>query len=219
MTKITRRALVASAAALAIAGPALAAGQKSVEAGKVFPFLENYLKLPAPERNRFTLAYYMTRDGKPAANQKGWIGAGATRTPVSTGPDGRVLCLPTLAQLQAKAPLVLDAPESAKFGMNMVVEAAMRPGLELDAAELAMAIAQAAQGAKKAAGLLGVMVPKFEVAAFKGVSSGSAVMADGKVVALPVLKGTPVYNPAKLKGARALKFAKAPSQIILAPAA
>jgi hypothetical protein len=52
----TRRALIASTLALA-ASPAFAAEVKSVEVAKVFPYLENYWKLAAGERNRFTVAY------------------------------------------------------------------------------------------------------------------------------------------------------------------
>ena len=64
----TRRVLIASALALA-AVPAWAADKKSVEVGKAFPYLENYWKLPAGERSRFAVVYYLKRDGRPAAGE------------------------------------------------------------------------------------------------------------------------------------------------------
>ena len=219
MTAATsRRAFLAAAAATALAGPALAAGSKTVPCDKAFPFLDNYLKIPAAERTRFTLAYYLQVDAKPPKNLKGWLGEGAARAPVPIAADGRVQRLPTLAQLKAKTPLSFDVPETTKFSVNMVIEPLVRPAAEISAADLALAVAQAAKGAKKAAGLMSVAVPKMESVVFKGVSAGTVVHADGRTAALPVIKGSPVFEPGKQKGATTLKFARAPSQMMIAPA-
>ncbi len=216
MSEQTRRLVLMSGLAAAAAGPALAqAGQKSVEVAKAFPYLENYLKLAPAERSRFTVAYYLATEGKPAAGMKGWIAHGGARTPVTVRADGRVLPLPTLAQIRGNAMLHLDAPASAKFNVSMTVEPIVRPAAEMPAADLAQSIDQAARGAKRMAGLLGVAVPKFDRVVFRGVASGTAVLAGGRTAALPVVKGTPVFEPAKLKTAQTLRFPRAPSQVLI----
>lgn len=213
----TRRALIASALALA-ATPAIAAEKKLVEVGKVFPYLENYWKLPAAERSRFTVAYYLQRDGKAAAGVKGSIVVGATRTPLAAGPNGRVSPLPSLAQIKAGAKIELDVPAGTRMGMNLSIEPLARAAAEMSAPELALAVAQSAKGAKKVAGLLGLGMPTINAVHFKGAGSGQVVHADGRVTALPVVKGNPVFEPGKLTTARTLKFTRVPTQMMLGPA-
>lgn len=210
---MSRRGLLVGAAAFAVAGPAAA---ETVAIAKAFPFLEAYLKLPPQERNRFTLAYYLTRDGKPAEDLKVWIADGATKTPVPVGPKGKLERLPTLAQLQSKSvKTVFDAPETAKLGINLAVEPTARPAPEMDAAELALAVAQAAKGAKKAAGLVGFAVPKLQKVRIRA-ASGQVVFADGRTQALPIEAGSVVFEPAKLKGAVKLRFPAAPERMLIA---
>lgn len=213
----TRRALIASALALA-AAPAWAADKKSVEVGKAFPYLENYWKLPAGERSRFAVVYYLKRDGRPAAGLRGAIVQGAARTPVSVAATGRVSPLPTLAQIRGGANIEFDVPADTKFSMSMQIEPTVRPAAEMSAPELALAVTQAAKGAKKVAGLMGMAMPTIAAVAFKGVSAGTVVHADGRTAALPVKEGMPFFQPAKLRTAATLKFARAPSQLLLAPA-
>ena len=59
-----RRAVLAGLAALSLAGRAEAAA-KVVDAKKVFPFLDAYLKLPPADRSRFRLVYTFRSGGKP----------------------------------------------------------------------------------------------------------------------------------------------------------
>lgn len=219
MNQTSRRAFIVAAAATAAAGPALAQANKSVSCDKVFVFLENYLKIPAAERDRFILAYYLRIDGQPPKGLNAWLGAGAERIPVPIAADGRVQRLPTLAQLKAKTPLVFDVPDSTKFSLSMTIEPVARPAAEMKAADLAAAVAQAAKGAKKAAGLLGAVAPKMESVTFRGVAAGTVVHANGSTSALPLVKGQPVFQPGKLKTAAILKFAKAPAQMMIGPAA
>lgn len=213
----TRRALVASILAFA-ATPALAEAKKSVEVGKAFPFLENYLKLPAAERSRFTVAYYLKRDGRPAAGLKGAIIMGAARTTLTVQASGKVAPLPTLAHFRGGAKVEFDVPEGTRMSMNLSLEATMRSAAEMSAAELALAVAQSAKGARKAAGLLGVAMPAINAVHFKGVSAGTVVHADGRTTALPVRDGSPVFQPEKLRTAATLRFARAPTQLLLGPA-
>ena len=212
----SRRLFLASALAFA-ATPALAAG-KSVEVAKAFPYLENYWKLPPKDRSRFVLAYYLKRDGRPASGLNGVIVSGGTRTPLRIGADGRVAPLPTLTQIRAKAKLEFDVPESTKFNMSMVIEPLARPAAEMNAADLALTVAQAARGARKVAGLMGLAMPPIDAVLFKGVASGTVVHADGRTAALPRRDGLVVFQPSALKTAKTLRFPKAPSQLVLGPA-
>lgn len=209
------RRLVLAGLAAAAASPALAAEKKTVEAGKVFPYLENYWKLPAADRSRFTVAYYLQRDGRAASGLKGAIIVGATRTPLTVGPMGRVSPLPTLAQMKAKARIELDVPPGTRFSMNFTIEPIARPAAEMSAPDLALAVTQAAKGAKKVAGLMGMAMPSITRVIFKGVSAGQAVHADGHVSALPVAGGSAYFEPAAMKTARTLKFSRAPSQMTM----
>jgi hypothetical protein len=215
MTPQTRRALLTSALAFAATPTFAAAEKKSIEVGKAFPYLENYWKIAAAERSRFTVAYYLARDGRPAAGLKGTIVAGAARTPFSVGAGGRVATLPTLAQIRAKAMLELDAPATARFNMSMVIEPSARPAAEMDAQALALAVGQAAKGAKKVAGLMGLAMPTLDRVIFKGVSAGTVVHADGRTAALAMQEGSPVFEPGKLRTARTLRFARVPTQMMM----
>lgn len=212
--RMCRRGLLAGLAAFAAAAPAAA---KSREIGKAFPYLEAYLELPPAERSRFSLAYYLGRDGQPAEGMKVWLADGAAKTPLTVGARGRVERLPTLAQLRSEsARVVFDVPDKAKLSLNLQVEPNVCLAPEMDAVELALAVAQAAKGARKAAGLVGFAVPKFDKVVFVRGGGGQAVFADGRVRALPVEKGAAVFEPAALKGAVKLRFAATPERMLIA---
>eukprot|EP01030_Chromulinospumella_sphaerica_P022597 gene22597-22583_t len=99
----TRRAALTGLAALlplSLAGEAFAKS-KAIEIGKLFPFLDLYLGIPAADRTRFSLAYfYKVEAGGPLTLTL--VGADGSRTPLPLGPDGRVSRLPTLAEIKAK---------------------------------------------------------------------------------------------------------------------
>jgi hypothetical protein len=218
MSKLSRRtALVALFAVLAVAGTAQAAG-KAVGLDKAFPYLENYLRIPAAERSRFVVAYYLMRGGKPATGLKAWIVQGALQTPVPIGADGRVQRLPSLQQLQAKAKLSLDAPADSKFQLSLQIEPLVRPAAEVDAQQLVLAVLQADAGVHKAAGLLGFAAPKLTRVYFKGAVGSEAVWADGRRVKLGVLKGLPYFDLPTQKGAKLIRFTRPPVQMEIGPA-
>lgn len=217
----SRRGLILSAAAFAASAPVLAhaaAKGETVAAKKIFPFYDLYLGIPAAERSRFVMAYYLKINGKTAAGHTLWlIGASGARTALPVGPDGRIQKLPTLADFKAGATIDPAKREDAeKFSIAMEMEALVRPGETIAAADLVAAIDQCNAAIRKKAGLIGFAAPKMEQAVFVGVSAGQAVLAGGKTVPLPVTKGLPVYQPAALPGVQALKFAKAPSRVFLA---
>jgi hypothetical protein len=217
MIALSRRIVLAGVLACAVALPA-AAADKSVELGKVFPYLDAYLKIPPAERSRFTLAYRLTQGGKPITGVKAWIVQGATRIPVTVAADGRVEHLPTLAQIQGGGKLEIDAPPQTKFGISMEIEPVMRPAAEMDASALSGALEQAATGAKKAAGVMGFAIPKMERIYFRGGAGGEVIWLDGKHSVLGTAKGMPVIDAAYLRKAKTIRFAKPPTQMFIGPA-
>lgn len=214
---LDRRALLAAAlGAAAAAGPALADAPRTVPAKKLFPYLDLYLSIPPAERTRFTLGYYLKRDGKPFSGA-GFVllGAGGARTPLPLAASGRFARTPSLADLKADAQVELPPAGQGKFQLSMEMEPLVAMAETMNAGDFAAAIAQCAAAIRKKAGLLGFAVPKITQAAFIGVPSGAAVLPGGRTAALPLVKALPAYNPAALPGATQLKFSRAPARAIL----
>ncbi len=208
----SRRTLLTLMGALALApSAALGADGKQVDAKKVFPYLDAYLKLPAADRSRFRLAYYFRSNGKPLT-APAWLVDGAQRQPLAVRPDGRVERPPTLAQLEG-GKVQIDVEPGTKVGVSMSVEPLLAPARDMAARELTAALSQASTGVRKALGVLAMAMPKLEVIQFHGVTAGEAELADGRRMALPVVKGLVTYDPAKLAGAKTLRFARAPSRL------
>lgn len=214
---LDRRTLVAAALGLsAVPGLALAES-KLIPAKKLFPFLDLYLGIPAPERSRFTLGYYLKLDGKPfSGGGFTLVAANGARTPLPVGAGGRFARTPSLADLKAGAQVEILRQGAGKFQLSMEMEPLVPMAETMNAADFTAAIAQCATAIRKNAGLLGFAAPKITQVAFVGVSSGTAVLGGGKTAPLPLLKALPAYSPAALPGASQLKFARAPARAILA---
>ena len=205
-----RRAVLTGLATLALATPAAAAA-KVVDPKKVFPYLDAYLKLAPADRNRFRMVYFFKKDGRPLTAPI-WLVDGATRLPVPLRADGRAERLPTLAQLD-RAKVQVDVDAGAKIGVSMSLEPTMSVAAQMDARELAAALAQASTGMRKALGVLAMAMPKLEALQFQGVTSGEVEFADGRRAPLPVVKGVVSYNPAAMPGGRTLRFPRVPSRL------
>ena len=210
MSHRLRRLLPALAVILAVASPALAA-EKVVEIGKAFPFLKGYLELPAAERSHFTMAYYLKVGSQPLTAPV-WIMEGDKRTPLALGPTGKVGRLPSLAQL-AEAKLVIGVDPAAKINATIGVEPLTPPAADLDAHELAAAIAQAAVGEKKAVGIMAMAMPKLSNVGFVGVPAGEVEFADGHRAPLPTVKGLLTYDPTAQPNARRIRLPKVPDKL------
>jgi hypothetical protein len=207
MSHASRRTVLAGAFALACTAPA-AAADKLVDPKKVFSYLDAYLKLPAAERSRFKINYYLHIGPQPLTAPV-WLVEGAKRTPIPLRADGQVERLPTLAQLDA-AKLQFGVEPGTKLGCTVGIETIAPPAAEMDAREIAAALVQAAAGVRKAAGIMAMAMPKLTQVSFPGAPSGEIVMADGKRVAMPLLKGVPSFTPADFPAAKTLRFPKAP---------
>ena len=216
----SRRDLILTAAALAVApGAALAADDKKKPAPplkKVFPYYDLYLGIPAAERSRFVMAYYLKVNGKPAGGQNLFVVMpGGGRTLLTLAADGRVTRMPTLAEMKDG---VLDVDRKSptdKFSVSMEMQPVVRLGESMAAADLVAAIDQCNAAIKKRAGVIGFAVPKMEQVLFAGAPSGSALLGEGRIAPLPQFKGMAIYRPAALPGAQVLKFAKAPTRALL----
>ena len=205
----SRRAVLAGVAAFALAGPARAE-ERLVPAKKVFPYFDAYLRIPPAKRSRFSLADVLVKD-RPTAM---WLVDGQQRTPVPVSAEGRLLRLPTAAQWES-GQVAISGPTGAKYGVALKLEALVSPAAEMDAATLAAAVAQANDGIKTAMGVASLVIPKIDGVTFQGVTAGEVIYADGRRAALPVVKGAPTFEPGKQAGAKTLKFAKAPSALLL----
>jgi hypothetical protein len=205
--------LLAAAALLLPAAPAFAAN-KTLPAQRLYRYYDNYLALPAAERSHFTVAYYLKQqDGAPLAAPV-WMVDGARRTPIPLRADGKMLRLPTAAEL-ANAKVEFGIDETAKIGLGVGPEPSAAPSADLDARDLALAVSQAASGMKKMAGIMALAVPKVQEVAFLGAGSGEVEFADGHRAPLPLVKGSPTYNPANQPNARRIHLARVPAKLDL----
>ncbi|HEX7758453.1 MAG TPA: hypothetical protein VF459_03060 [Caulobacteraceae bacterium] len=213
------RRLFLTAMAAALPTSVWAAQKDPVKLAKAFPYLDVYLKMPSAQRSRFSLVYYMLRDGKPAGDLHAWIVDGAARTPLALDHDGRVLHPPTLAQISGDAMLQFDVPADAVLKPRLELHAAAPVAAQIDAADLQLSINQAGEAVKKIAGPMSFAAPKITAAQFPGGVSGKAALPDGRAFALAPGKFGPLYDPAKEPGAKTIILAKAPSRILLTPSA
>jgi len=215
----TRRSTLLGLAALLSVGWATgaAAKTKSFPATKLFPYLDLYLGIPAPQRTLFVLAYFLKLNGKPAASMQPVLIVGGSRTVLPVGADGRVQRLPSLADLKAKTQIELSAPEGSKFSLNMEMLARVTPATAIPAGQLVAAIDQCDRAIRSKAGLLGFAAPKIKRAVFKGAGSGTAVNAQGVARPLPLTaEGSPAFDPEQMPGTVTIKLARAPTSIALA---
>jgi hypothetical protein len=215
--------LIAVAPAAVAGGAAAPASEavdltdRQVEAGKVFPYIEHFLKMPASNHTDFTVAYYFRRDGKPAGDAGAVLIDGTTRIPLPVNADGRFLTLPTLAQVQNHDLVSFSASGATKMKIRIGLAPIALPALNMDAASMARSIWQANTAIHHLVGPFSVAVPRLRSALFDGAEGGAAVMADGGVVPLPLKKDGPYYDPSKIRNAVTLTFTKAAGHIDIQP--
>ncbi len=203
--------------ALCVSGPAAAAAgmrmeaAKQVDAAKLFTHYDAYLKLPAAERSHFTMAFYL-RLGAAPLTAPVWLVEGDKKIPMPVRADGRIEPPPTLAQLVADK-VEIGVDPGTKLRLIIALEPLAAPGTDLDARELAAAIAQARPGMRKIAGVIGFALPAPKAVLFLGVPAGDAELADGRRVALPLISGAPAYDPAAIPNARRIRLQKIPTRL------
>lgn len=215
---LSKRAVASALASLALASAippsAYAQTGKVAPAGKVFAFLEAFLKVPPAERSRIRLSYALLRDGKRATGVKATlIEAGGIRTPLPIDAEGRFERTPTLAQLQAKAQVSFDLPADAKLGSTMILDPVLKPAVEYDARELVATVEESNRAIRKAAGPMALMAPQMDGLTFKAVDSGVAIFPNGSSKPLSAGAGGVVFQPNQFKGASRVRLAKTPTVV------
>ncbi|WP_419317440.1 hypothetical protein ACN2C7_13285 [Caulobacter sp. ErkDOM-E] len=65
----------------------------------------------------------------------------------------------------------------------------------------------------RAAGPMGMLLPKMTGIAFVKAAGGLAVFADGRTQPLPLIKETPYFRPEDFKGAVRVKLTKSPTKV------
>ena len=211
---------LAIAAASATAAPppeAVDLTGHQAEAGKVFPYIEHFLKMAPADHTDYTVAYYFRRDGKPAGDAGAILTDGTTRVSLPVNADGRFLTLPTLAEVQNHDMVSFNASSGTKMKVRIGLAPLAAPALNMDAGALTRAIWQANSAIHHLVGPFSVAVPRLRSALFDSAEGGAAVMADGTTVPLPLKKDGPYYDPSKIRNAVNLTFTKAAVHIDIQP--
>ncbi len=225
----TRAALVL-AVLLGLAAPATAqtrpaapaapaASDRTIPIGELFPFLDRFYRIRPADRTLFRLAYRMRSGDRAFPGRLSLLDPAGRRSAVELGPQGEVRRLPTAEMLATRGwRVTADVPQGTRFNVSMEVQPTIAPSTEMPAPVLAQTVAQTNRAIRGAAGLARFAVPTMTRVIFTGVRGGEAVLADGRVVALPVADGGPNFTPAALPTARTLRFASAPERITIGPA-
>ncbi|MBW8881154.1 MAG: hypothetical protein JF615_06945 [Asticcacaulis sp.] len=217
-----RAAAAAALLPLLLAAPVALAETANLPAEKLFPYLGNYYDLPAGQRDHFHLAYFFMIKGDRGAVSAVMKGASGD-TPLTIASDGRVAPLPSAADLKAKRQIALSAPKGISIGVTIKLMPAAQPAATMDAGYLSVAVQQAHDGAKKAAGLLGMVVPNYQTVCFDGAHSGTVSLKTGASVALKLQKSqdtqsaVPCFTPSDVPGAAQVILDRAPVAVVIVP--
>lgn len=228
MAVAAKRAVMLRSLSFALLVAALSApAQADTGAGprlkQITPFLEAYLRLPPAERSLFRMQYCMRRNDKPAAEAVARFVVGAETRTIAADARGCWRRLPTADELRANPRLSFNLPADGENEINLWVSPNGGPQETYAVAPLNAALAQAARGARKQAGVVGFAIPRFETVYFSfdgGPPEGSAaILADGRRVALPAGRRSVTFTPGDpaLAGAQRIELAAAPSIIFFGP--
>lgn len=185
-------------------------GVRQVPVKKLFPYYDLYLSLPAQDRDGFSLEYLLKSEGTNVRPRLVYA-LGSVRTPIQLDSRGKILTMPDMTMLrQGKVEVPIASPPG---GVVLNLEPVVPLARTIPASAVANPVIDYSKAIGRA-GPLSLAIPKLTGIAFKGVSSGQAVFADGRKIALPVEGGTPVFRPnqAAMRGAISLEFPAVPSQ-------
>jgi len=193
---------------------------QTLPASQMFPFLDSYQSLPAAERDHFRLEYQIVGEA-PASNVHVILKRATGDLPLALAPDGRILTEPTLADLKS-ARVEMTTPKGSHYNLGLHLAESEAPAQTFDVASLKIGIDQARAAAKKAAGLMAMVVPDFETVCFVGAGSGQVVLNDGKTAPLKISAPStapkflnPCLTPADMPQARQVILARLPSTLMI----
>ncbi|WP_085339493.1 hypothetical protein [Aquidulcibacter paucihalophilus] len=185
-------------------------GVRQIPVKKLFPYYDLYLSLPAQDRDGFSLEYLLKSEGTNVHPRLVYA-LGSVRTPIQLDSRGKILTMPDMTMLrQGKVEVPIASPPG---GIVLNLEPVVPLARTIPASAVANPVVDYSKAIGRA-GPLSLAIPKLTGIAFKGVSSGQAVFADGRKIALPVESGTPVFRPNQtaMRGAISLEFPSVPSQ-------
>lgn len=206
------RGLLIAAAAWTVAGAAWAqAAERSIDAMRVFGLIPAFEALAPETRSHIALRYAITReDGSPVTVAPALVRDGVRRT-LALDPAGRVLDLPTAADLTG-AQLVVATADG-----RLTAAATLDPNLplagEIAVAEIARALtqAQATVAAADAAAGLGSLRLRAVIFALPPGASATARFANGGQRPLTLGPRGFAAVPEELTGAEAIVFTQPPT--------
>jgi len=217
------RGILLAAGLSLIAGGAMAQATpdtQTLPASKVFPFFDTYLGLPLSDRDHFRMEYAVNGDGPPG-NAHLILRRPTGDVPIQLAADGRILTEPTAADLKSGL-VVMTTPKGSHYGIALRLVASSTPAQTLDVAPLKTGIDQARAAARKAAGVMAMMVPDFETVCFVGAGNGQVVLDDGKTMPLKISAPpsaqkflNPCLTPADLPQARQVTLARTPTALMI----
>ncbi len=214
---LDRRTLLTAAVAFAVPAVAFADDKKKpAPLKKVFPYYDLYLGIPAAERTKFALVYYLKINGKAAAGQTLWaVSATGVRTALTTGPDGRFTKMPSLADMKTGTVDAQKAKPTDQYAVSMEMQPLVRLSETVPAADLTAAMEQCNTAIRKRAGVIGFAVPRMEQIVFPN-GAGAVVLAGGNTAPMPLVRTAPAFKPAAHPGAVAVKFSRVPARALMA---
>jgi hypothetical protein len=183
---------------------------RQIPVKKLFPYYDLYLGLPPQDRDGFYLEY-LIKSSETNLRPRMVYALGAVRTPIQLDSKGKILTMPDMTMLRQGK---VEVPASSPRG-EIVLN--LEPAVPLSRTIPASAVSNSVTDYTKAisrAGPLALAIPKLTGIAFRGVSSGQVVFADGRKATLPVERGFPVFRPGQstMRGAVSLEFPNMPSQ-------
>lgn len=204
-----------------LAASAALAETANVPAEKLFPFLKTYYDLPANQRDQFSMAYFLLFKDVDRTSVSAVLKGTNGDKPLTIAANGRILPLPSAADLKAKRDIALTAPTSGQIGVDIKLMPNLAPAASMDAVPLATAVKQAHDGAKKAAGLFSLAVPDYKAVCFEGARSGTVATKAGKTINLKVQTSdkvtAPCFFPADIPDAARITLDRAPTAMYILP--
>jgi hypothetical protein len=143
---------------------------------RFFPHRETYLGLDPDQRTHFQLAYRVSSEADIAPDEiEMWFTQGEERVSFEIDATGRINHLPDLQTLEAAPPVWINQP-SGGMSLSMQFEARLPGGPTYASEDLELALGQANNAIRQAAGVAALFAPNFKTLIF--VYEGPAPTAD-----------------------------------------
>jgi hypothetical protein len=196
---------------------------KTYRLKEIFRFYDAYLRLPPAERTLFAMRYCSVRPGGAAnAMTIGFTHQGRART-MTTDANGCFPAFDDVALLRANPVLTWpEGPPASGYGISLRIVPTARLTTAMSASDLRASVQQAARGARKSAGILGVAIPRFDSVYFRMPSpeaSGVAVTTDGRRLPLTRQNNSLHFHALApgMASVERVEFSEAPLRAIIGP--